>query len=193
MTNDYGDNHDYDDNYDAPTSPPRGKAGRRRSTTPQPKSGPASEKVEKEPEPDVFADVGEFVEHWLAPVLAGKLLGGGRGRTWCRQWWRHREVSVRLHALWRGWEGARRSEEPLAMSSWWVQHTDPHLRALCDGEAGPMWRCTPEAHVDIPAYPTIPVPAGWFDADHNDEQPPADGGRGPDFRTITARTAGDAA
>ncbi len=116
----------------------------------------------EEEQKDRYGDVGEFVTQWLAPVLAAKLTGEGRGKTWCAQWWRHREAGVRLHALWRGWEAARRSDDDTAMSAWWVYHADAHLRALCDGENGPMWRCTPTEHRQVAAFPTVPVPAGWF-------------------------------
>ncbi len=42
-------------------------------------------------EQDRYADVHELLTQWLAPVLAAKLTGEGRGKTWCAQWWRHRD------------------------------------------------------------------------------------------------------
>jgi hypothetical protein len=44
-------------------------------------------------------------------------------------------VALRIHALWRKWEKANRED---TMSSWWVYHYDAHIRAIFDGERGPM-------------------------------------------------------
>lgn len=111
-----------------------------------------------------FRSVTGFVEQWLLPTLTGKLTssGGSGGRVWCPEWWRHPQVAVRLTALWRAWEAARASGSADAMSSWWLHHADPHLRALCDGDAGPMYRCGSRHH-DLESYPSTPVPSGWFD------------------------------
>lgn len=113
----------------------------------------------------LFRNVGQFVECWLAPTLAGKLTnsGGSGGRVWCPQWWRHPEVAVRLTALWQAWEAARTTGSTDAMSSWWIHHADPHLRVLCDGDTGPMYRCGSARHHDLPAFPTTPIPPDWFD------------------------------
>ncbi|RJO77646.1 DUF4913 domain-containing protein [Nocardia panacis] len=111
-----------------------------------------------------FRSVGAFVERWLLPTLAGKraAAGGGSGRVWCPEWWRHPQVAVRLTALWLTWEAARASGTADAMSTWWLHHADPHLRVLCDADNGPMYRCTTRHH-DLPPYPSEPVPPGWFD------------------------------
>lgn len=111
-----------------------------------------------------FRNVGDFVDHWLLPTLTGKLAaaGGSGSRVWCAQWWRHLPVAIRLTALWRSWEAARASGAPDAMSPWWLHHADPHLRMLCDGDNGPMYRCGSRHH-DLPPYPSTPVPPGWFD------------------------------
>jgi len=39
------------------------------------------------PSPPVYADVEGFVVGFLAPTIARKLVAGGRGLTWCPQWW----------------------------------------------------------------------------------------------------------
>lgn len=111
-----------------------------------------------------FATVGEWVEEWFAPVMAGPYVKAEEagGRTWCAQWWRHRMVAERLDKLWRMWESCRLSDDESAMSGWWVYHADAHIRILCDGEYGPMYRCSPRQHHDDEPFPTIPAPDGWF-------------------------------
>lgn len=112
---------------------------------------------------DVYEDVGEWVEDWFAPAVAMKQQGGGKGRIFCKQWWRHPPVVTRLEALWREWERANRED---TMSSWWAYHADAAIRVLCDGETGPMWRCTKDKHFDIEslAVDLVPVPPGWLGA-----------------------------
>ncbi len=122
---------------------------------------------------DEFPDADAWVREWFAPAVALKITGDGRGLVWCAQWWAHTEVAVRMDALWKGWEVARRDNDKAAMSSWWIQHADHHLRAVCNGESGPMWRCTPGLHREVPALRTVPAPPGWFAT--------GDGGTGPTF------------
>lgn len=111
-----------------------------------------------------FEHVGQWVEHWFAPVMAGPYVKSESpgGRTWCAQWWRHRMAAERLDKLWHMWESARLSGDESAMSAWWVYHADAHIRVLCDAEYGPMQRCTPDTHVEDFAFRTIPAPDGWF-------------------------------
>jgi hypothetical protein len=118
----------------------------------------------------VFPDVAVWVHQWLAPSLSMHVTGDGRGRVFCPQWWDHDAVVVRLAALWEAWEKAVVDK---ATSTWWVQHADPHLRAMCDGETGPMRRCTEHRHVPTRTLTVLPVPAGWLDQSAS---------RGPDFR-----------
>ncbi|MGW4356870.1 DUF4913 domain-containing protein [Nocardia sp. NPDC004582] len=108
---------------------------------------------------DVYNNVTEWVEDWLVQSVAFKQQGGGKGKIFCKQWWRHKPVVVRLHALWREWERANRED---TMSSWWAYHADAAIRALCDGETGPMWRCTTDSHIDVRSLEVTPVPPGWF-------------------------------
>ena len=143
-----------DDDYldlDIDPARPTGKAGRRRR-----RRGSAS------PAPtvsDEFSDHVEFVELWLAPTIARRLTGS-KGLNWCPQWWRHREVSIRLYVLWRAWETAR-TQDDSAMANWWVNHADPHLRVILDGESGPMYRCLTH-HQNATALFVTPVPDDWF-------------------------------
>lgn len=125
--------------------------------------------------------VGDWVEDWLLPVVAVRLTTGHREGTytWCRTWWAHPGVAVWLAALHAGWEAAR-IDGGAAMSDWLVGRLVPALRWILDAANGPLWRCTPDKHVDIPGLPFIPVPPGWFTtrpgtADHKR-------GFGPNFR-----------
>ena len=122
------------------------------------------------PEPR-FADVAEWVEGYFRHVVAGpyanKEVPGSR--TWCPQWWRHRAVAVPLAALHNAWESARISDDPAAMSAWWVHHAHPHIRWLCDAQSGPMYRCSASRghasshdHTEDESLEVIPAPQGWF-------------------------------
>ena len=125
----------------------------------------------------------EWVEVWLAPSIARKLPGHGKGATWCAQWWRHREAAVRLHALWRAWEAAA-DDGGAALSLWWTHGLDPHLRVLTDGVAGPLYRCGTATHQPAAQLATSPVAAGWFTQPlvTGDARRDPFGGFGPDFR-----------
>lgn len=103
-----------------------------------------------------------WVEQWLVHAVTLKLSDGGKGRVWCAQWWRHLPVCARLEALWRAWEKARRASDDHAMIAWYVYDCDPTMRALTDGESGPMHACSPTHHRDVPSLPTTPVPDGHF-------------------------------
>ncbi|MFE2245996.1 DUF4913 domain-containing protein [Streptomyces lavendulae] len=47
------------------------------------------------------------------------------------------------------------------MTTWWVQHADPHLRILMDPKQGPFADCSPEGPhaVAVSAAPQRPVRA----------------------------------
>lgn len=64
--------------------------------------------------------------------------------AWCREWWRHPEAVCRLSSMWRSWE-ALRLEPGTGSSVWWLNHADPHMARLLDGN-GPFRGCTKDAH-----------------------------------------------
>ena len=132
----------------------------------------SAQNTEEEEVADVYTDPGKWFDHWLVPALEGKFDGGGKGQVLCLEWYRHRMVALRIHALWREWEKANRED---TMSSWWIYHYDAHIRAIFDGERGPMYACTPERHRVPERVTPTEVPSGWFD------QTPS----GPDFRVLT--------
>ncbi len=114
------------------------------------------------PAPPVYADVEAFVVGFLAPTIARKLVAGGRGLTWCPQWWMHAEAIARLMALWEAWE-ALRLDGGTAMGTWWRDHCGPQLGVLMNGEEGPLHLCKPDHHGGIPApLKSAPAPPEWW-------------------------------
>jgi hypothetical protein len=114
------------------------------------------------PAPPVYADVEGFVVGFLAPTIARKLVSGGRGLTWCPQWWMHAEAIARLMALWEAWE-ALRLDGGTAMGTWWRDHCGPQLGVLMNGEEGPLHLCKPDHHGGIPApLKSAPAPPDWW-------------------------------
>ncbi|MEV4237090.1 DUF4913 domain-containing protein [Nocardia sp. NPDC049737] len=148
-------------------------------------AGGSDAKGEKKGPPPRFAHYSEFVQQWLLPVTAVRLAGNGReGQyTWCRQWWRHQGVTVRFAGLHKVFEAARHAEDKSAMSSLFVRHIDPHLRHILDAANGPLFRCTPDTHIDTPGVPAAPIPAAWFGAP-GAKTPIERLGFGPDFRAF---------
>lgn len=117
----------------------------------------------KKPPPLVFKNVEEFVREYVAPTYRRKL--GSSTATWCPEWWRHEEALQRLGAMWRTWENLRL--DPVAgMSTWFLQHGDPHMRVLMDPDRGPFAACHPkQGHATRPLEPLPLVsanPALWL-------------------------------
>ncbi|WP_067723464.1 DUF4913 domain-containing protein [Nocardia yamanashiensis] len=136
MTMEFGDLDDFDDAF----------LGKRDPT-------PARNSDDEQEDDYLFADVEDWVKSWLGPATAMKLSDGGRGHVWCKEWKFHPPVVVRLDALWRAWEKARRSGDDHAMIAWFTYDYDPTMRALSEGEYGPMHACGTTRHVDIPSLP----------------------------------------
>lgn len=109
--------------------------------------------------PLMFPNVGEWVENWFRHVMADQF---DREHRWCTQWWRHDAVVARLDALHQAWEAARLTGDGAAVSAWWVQHADPHWRAIT-ATSGPLHQCTPDEHRATKPIATTPPPPTWFD------------------------------
>lgn len=105
----------------------------------------------------VYSSVVEFVENYLS-VVYRRDLSDPDEFAWCPEWFRHAEAAVRLDALWRAWEYLRRSNDP-DMSVWFLDHADPHMRALLDPR-GPFRYCrTARGHSDeMNPLPLRPAP-----------------------------------
>ncbi|MEV0297074.1 DUF4913 domain-containing protein [Nocardia sp. NPDC050710] len=153
------------------------------------KARPAEPEGEQEKTPPLrFGTFIDFVEQWLLPVTSVRLVGKNREQTytWCRQWWRHRGVSLRFAALHAVFEASRVSKDGLAMSSLFISHIDPEMQYVLDAANGPLHRCTPDVHVEMTGLPYAEVPQAWFGLPGTDT-PVEDLGFGPDFRALNPR------
>jgi hypothetical protein len=70
-----------------------------------------------------------------------------------------------MEAIWRAWEHLR-LEPALGVSTWWLNHADPHMRALMDKE-GPFKKCAYDGHKPprtpgLAALPHVVPEAGIF-------------------------------
>lgn len=101
-----------------------------------------------------FDSVEQFVNTYLAQIVCRRL---GQGTaTWCPEWWRHPEAVVRFDSLWRAFEYCA-TDTQTGISTWWIHHADPHLRAILDPDYGPFALCDPEdGHSRHPLSP-LPV------------------------------------
>ncbi|MEU8131897.1 DUF4913 domain-containing protein [Streptodolium elevatio] len=112
----------------------------------------------------VFASLDEFVTRYVAQIVRRRL--GRSVAMWCPAWWKHPEAVARFSVMWRAFEHLKQ-DPALGLSTWWLHHADPHLRALMDPDRGPFVLCDPrEGHSDRPPEP-LPIeaspPAMWDD------------------------------
>lgn len=111
-----------------------------------------------------FANVVEFVQGYFLPVIRRRISDTDGGLSWDSRWWAYPEVVARLTALHYAWEEARASDSASAMSSWWIQHLEPHLRVILDGDTGPMANAKADgSFMGWPAMPADPVPSNVLD------------------------------
>ena len=107
-----------------------------------------------------FANVVEFVQGYFLPVIRRRISDNDGGLSWDSRWWAYPEVVARVTALHYAWEEARASKSASAMSAWWVQHLEPHLRVILDGDTGPMANAKADrSFMGWPAMPSDPVPS----------------------------------
>jgi hypothetical protein len=119
-----------------------------------------------EPEPElVYSSAVEFFTELLAQSYVREV-NEGAAFAWCPEWYKHPEALIRMESIWRAWEHLR-LEPALGVSSWWLNHADPHMRILMDKE-GPFKKCAYDGHKPpTPEKATLPhvVPeAGIFDS-----------------------------
>ncbi|OLL16039.1 MULTISPECIES: DUF4913 domain-containing protein [unclassified Rhodococcus (in: high G+C Gram-positive bacteria)] len=152
-----------DGTHDETTPPPAAPA-----FTPQPRTPAASEpspEPEQEKKEPKYANVVEFVNGFFLPVIRRRISDNDGGLSWDPRWWAYPEVVARLTALHQAWEEARTSDSMSAMSSWWIQHLEPHLRVILDGDTGPMANAKSDrSFMGWPAMPSDAVPAAVLDA-----------------------------
>ena len=117
------------------------------------------------PEPElVYSSAVEFFAELLAQSYVREV-NEGATFAWCPEWYKHPEALIRMEAIWRAWEHLR-LEPALGVSTWWLNHADPHMRILMDKE-GPFKKCAYDGHkTPAPgkaALPHVAPEAGIFD------------------------------
>lgn len=86
----------------------------------------------------LYATVYEFVEEFLVHMVPFQMsTSAGSGLRWDPDWHKYPFVVHRLISLHEAFE-ASRVAGGTAMSSWWIQHFDPHMRQILDGHGGPF-------------------------------------------------------
>lgn len=118
-----------------------------------------------EPEPQlVYSNAVEFFAELMARSYVREV-NEGAPFAWCPEWYKHPEALIRMEAIWRAWEHLR-LEPALGVSSWWLNHADPHMRILMDTE-GPFKKCAYDGHKPPApgkaALPHVLPEAGIFD------------------------------
>lgn len=97
-----------------------------------------------QPEPElVYSSAVEFFAELLAQSYVREV-NEGATFAWCPEWYKHPEALIRMEAIWRAWEHLR-LEPALGVSTWWLNHADPHMRVLMDKE-GPFKKCAYDGH-----------------------------------------------
>ena len=112
----------------------------------------------------MYSSAVEFFAELLAQSYVREV-NEGATFAWCPEWYKHPEALIRMEAIWRAWEHLR-LEPALGISTWWLNHADPHMRILMDKE-GPFKKCAYDGHkAPTPARAALPhaIPeAGIFD------------------------------
>ncbi|WP_280498940.1 DUF4913 domain-containing protein [Nocardia farcinica] len=140
---------------------------------------------EKKKPPPRFTNYGLWVQQWLLPVTSVRIAAQHREGTytWCTRWWEHHSVAVRFALLHAAFEAAVVSTDKTAMSSLFTRQIDPTMRLVLDAANGPLHRCTPNDHVELPGLAASRVPRHWFGAPG--ARPAIERlGFGPDFRAL---------
>jgi hypothetical protein len=113
----------------------------------------------------VYSNAVEFFAELLAPSYVREV-NEGATFAWCPEWYKHPEALIRMEAIWRAWEHLR-LEPALGISTWWLNHADPHMRVLMDKE-GPFKKCAYDGHKSsrtpgLAALPHTEPETGIFD------------------------------
>jgi len=97
----------------------------------------------------VYSSAMEFFVDLLAQSYVREV-NEGAAFAWCPEWYKHPEALIRMESIWRAWEHLR-LEPARGISTWWLNHADPHMRILMDKE-GPFKKC---AYDGLASSPTI--------------------------------------
>lgn len=107
-----------------------------------------------------FAHVDDWVNSYFLRIIRRRLnTQPGKGLSWDSRWWLYPEVVARLMALHDAWEEAANAGGS-AMSRWWINDLEPHLRIILDGDTGPMSHASENKDFSgHPPFPADPMPA----------------------------------
>jgi len=86
-----------------------------------------------------------FFARTLAPSYV-RDIGSGSEFVWCPEWHKHPEALSHIEALWRAWEYLR-LDGSLGISTWWINHADPHMRMLM-APYGCFKKCVYNGHAE---------------------------------------------
>ncbi|GEM_PF-714068 len=118
-----------------------------------------------------FASLDAFVEGYVLPNWRHRPSQG----KWCATWWRHSEAIARLEAVWEAFEVMRREPAP-ALSTWWRDHLDVHMRTLT-AEDGTFAGCAATRHETVhqqqETWLSQPPEAGQFHTDPESPRQPS--------------------
>lgn len=107
----------------------------------------------EEPAELLYANPLEFFVNVLGPSYVREVNGGSEF-VWCPQWYKHVEALSRVETMWRAWEHLR-LEAALGLSTWWLNHADPHMRVLM-APNGPFKKCIYDGHAPRPEMASLP-------------------------------------
>lgn len=123
----------------------------------EPELDESSTPAAPEPPKRKFAHVDDWVNKYLIRIVRRRLNEQpGKGLSWDSRWWLYPEVVARMMALHDAWEEASAAGGG-AMSRWWVNDLEPHLRVILDGDTGPMSHAS--MNQDFSGHPPMPVAA----------------------------------
>ena len=114
---------------------------------------PAPEAPREEPAELLYSNPLEFFVNVLGPSYVREVNGGSEF-VWCPQWYKHVEGLSRVETIWRAWEHLR-AEGALGLSTWWLNHADPHMRVLM-APNGPFKKCIYDGHAARPELASLP-------------------------------------
>ncbi|MHC3370846.1 DUF4913 domain-containing protein (plasmid) [Rhodococcus aetherivorans] len=156
--------NDAGDEYDTPEHPAVPEPSTQPQHTIVPESSQPAPPPEQEKKQPKYTNVIDWVNGFFLPVIRRRISDNDGGLSWDPRWWAYPEVVARLTALHQAWEEARMSDSMSAMSSWWIQHLEPHLRVILDGDTGPMANAkTDRSFTGWPSMPADPVPSNLVD------------------------------
>ncbi|WTW94918.1 DUF4913 domain-containing protein [Streptomycetaceae bacterium NBC_01309] len=119
-----------------------------------------------------FQSLEDFVSGYIAPVIQRRI--NRSTAMWCPSWWMHPEAVARFSVLWRAFEYLK-LDAAIGLSTWWIHHADPHIRALMHPDLGPFVLCDArEGHSDrnLPPLPVELAPPGFWSNPVFTVQPP---------------------